>query len=329
MRFTYSAFGLSFSSNLPISALVPLTSPQRETDVSIDLGGSYPNAIAEGFEELSYASSILNSKSDPALRIWKIGDGSFLRLDYHDGVRFWLDRQGTSIHATWPDSISFEEVTAYLLGPVLGILLRYRGLTCLHASAIAVNRCAVVFVGPEGAGKSTTAAMLVENGCAALSDDIVPLRQGNDDIEVSSAYPHLSLWPDSVQIIYGSQDALPAFVPDYEKRRLSLLGREKAFQVESLPLGKIYLLGTRMNDAKSRTEDLSPSGALLSLVANTYANEILDTQMRADEFRFLGKLVSDTSVAQLFVGECSSGTETLNVIREDLRSTKAPPELPL
>ncbi len=118
--------------------------------------------------------------------------------------------------------MTIEDAATYLLGPVLGLFLRLRGVTCLHASAVAFGGQAVAFVGSEGAGKSTTAAALALRGHAILSDDVVALAEHDGAFFVHPAYPYLCLWPESVESIYGSADALPRFSANYDKRCLSL-----------------------------------------------------------------------------------------------------------
>ncbi|KAK0340476.1 hypothetical protein LTR94_030339, partial [Friedmanniomyces endolithicus] len=48
-----------------------------------------------------------------------------------------------------------------LLGAVVALILRRRGLLTLHGSAVELSAGAVVFLGDKGAGKSTTAAAMV------------------------------------------------------------------------------------------------------------------------------------------------------------------------
>ena len=113
-----------------------------------------------------------------ALRIRKIDDGAYLRMDYSDGHQFWLDRAGRRVWGIWPEGSSLAEATSYLLGPVMGVLLRHRGVICLHASAVAINGRAVAFVGPPGAGKSTMAAALANEAAGSWRTTSQPSRSG-------------------------------------------------------------------------------------------------------------------------------------------------------
>ena len=161
-------------------------------------------------QDLIFVSSILNEVGEPAFKVWKADEGKSLHLKYCDGVQFWLEREGEQVWVQWPDSSSLEDAATYLLGPVMGLVLRLRGVPCLHASAVIIENHAVAFVGDEGAGKSTTAAAFARRGHAVLSDDIVALIEQDSAIHVRPAYPYLSLWPESVRMLYGVEKSLPS-----------------------------------------------------------------------------------------------------------------------
>ena len=156
--------------------------------------------------------------------MWRVCDGEFSRIDYADGTQFWTNRNASELWAVWPENLAIEDVASYLLGPIFGLMLRLRGAACLHASAVALGDSTVAFVGPPGSGKSTTAAALAQRGYTVLSDDIVVLIEHDETFFTISSCPYLSLWPESVEMLYGDSDALPRFVPSWEKRRLALNG---------------------------------------------------------------------------------------------------------
>jgi hypothetical protein len=316
----YSVFGLLLHSNLPLPGVVPIVSTANSPDIELFLGTSpFPDDGTQCVEEeLVYESSNFGETGEPGLRIWQVAKGKFLRVAYSDGTQFWLDQKREALWAVWPGTLSLEDTATYLFGPVLGLLLRLRGTTCLHASAVAFkNRC-VVFVGSAGAGKSTTAGAFARQGYGVLSDDIVALAEQDSAFHVMPAYPHLSLWPDSVKLLYGSSEALPRFTPDWDKRRLDLGSHGTRFENRSLPLGAIYVLGERRPDPAPYLARMRPQEALLALVAETYANKTLDREMRASEFAVLSRLVTTIPIRRVYAHADASKLETLcRMIRED------------
>ena len=168
MRWKYRFFDFLLDCNFCIphlSAVESSTSPRIDDaskgnrSVRVHLGTEpEQREAAEIQEETGYVSPYLDISGEPTLRIWGLADGSTHRLGYTNGLTFWVNSEGNAIQGVWSGKASIDDALGYLLGPVLGIFLRLRGETCLHASAVTFDDHAVVFVGPPGAGKSTTAA---------------------------------------------------------------------------------------------------------------------------------------------------------------------------
>jgi hypothetical protein len=302
LDFVYLIFGLRVRSTHGLPGLQVAVKPTDQVDVSVHFGISPPITGSQtvSAEEPVFATSIRLKTGEPWLRISKVAGGELLRMDYADGTQFWLDAQGREVWARWSETSSFEDAASYLLGPVFGYLLRLRGVTCLHASAVQCGGRAVTFVGAEGAGKSTTAAAMALRGHAVLSDDIVALAERDGEFYAMPAYPYLSLWRDSVDALYGADGNLSAFSANYSKRMLPLAERGLRFSGEPAVLDSIFLLGERSSDAGAPVvEEVEKRDALMALVGNTYANRLLDEEMRAREFALLGRLVAAVPVRRL------------------------------
>lgn len=301
MDFTHTAFGLTLRSNRPLPVLPLLEPPSPVFDIELHLGVSPLTGSGKPPE----SQPIVNKsfyKDEDGKPIWEMratAHSSLLHLTYYDGMQFWLDRKGKCLWAVWPSEATIEDAAVYLLGPVLGILLRLRGVNCLHASAVALEDRSVAFVGPAGAGKSTTAAAFARQGYAVISDDIVALEEREGLFQVLPAYPHLCLWPDSVQMLYGSREALPRIIQDWNKRRLAVGDQGTRFESRPLPLAAIYILGESAPHPAPLVEGIRPQAAFLSLVAGTYANNFLDREMRGREFAFLGRLIANVPVRRV------------------------------
>jgi hypothetical protein len=252
--------------------------------------------------------------------MWKLSGDAVFRMDYCDGTQFWIDQKRENIWARWSEKSSFEDTVSYLLGPVLGFVLRMRGVTCLHASAVACDGEAIAFVGPPVAGKSTTAAAMLERGHAVVSDDVVALTERDGRFYVAPAYPYLSLWPECVEALYGPDKSLSAFSKNYQKRRVPLRGG--TFASEPVPLRRIFLLEERTADAGAPyIGEIATREALISLVTNTYANLLLSSEMRAKEFACLGRLVNAVPVRKLRAHRDAARIGALCELIEDDLST--------
>ncbi len=214
-------------------------------------------------------------------------------LKYGDETRFVLDESCTRLWGQPGAGLSHEDLCVYLLGPVMGFLLRKRGLSPLHASAVSMQGHANALCGDAGAGKSTTAAALALRGWPVMCEDVCALDQGRSVFEVRPAYPRISLWPDSVKILFSSADALPLIVPGWDKRFLQLDGGVARFARNPAPLATIFFLAPRSSEPSApRVEPVSAQTAVLELVQNTYMNWLLDTRQRAAEFDVLSRLAN-------------------------------------
>jgi hypothetical protein len=297
----YIVFDLSIRSNLPVPELSPVANANQIVDISVHWQESPETSgtAAGSSNELTYTSSYTDQSGAPALKIWLIPGANLLRLEYSDGAQFWVERTGRNVWSVWPEPLSIDDAATYFLGPVLGLVLRLRGITCLHASAIAFDGRAAAFVGSEGAGKSTTAAALARKGFLTISDDIVALEEQDTRFLVKPAYPYLCLWPESVSSLFGSPDALPRFAAGYDKRCLSLERQSLEFATGPVPLECVYILGERGPDPAPLIESVPAREALVTLVANTYATNLLDSSMRAREFETLGRLMQRVPVRRV------------------------------
>lgn len=300
--FTYSAFHLQLHSNLAIPGLLPCESRVSFPSVHVHLGCRPAERQASFAQELIYTSAYLDESGEPALRVWQTAGSGILHLAYSSGMEFWIDRGGSEIWAVWPEESSLEDTATYLLGPILGALMRIRGTVCLHASAVTWRGTAIAFVGPPGAGKSTTAAMLTKEGCALLSDDVVALKQQRGILHVLPAYPFLCLWPESAALLCGSTEPLPRFVPSWDKRRLAVSSPLK-FHTSVVPLAAVCILGERAEGCLPSASPLPPQEALAALLANSYGAGMLRPQMRIKEFTILARLVCTTPVWSVRVPE--------------------------
>ena len=299
MSVSHVVYGLRLAANMAVPGL-PLRLDSNECDVRIRLKDWPLPSTCPPSHECFYASSHVAADGQPDLRVSLLSGGNYFFFFYSDGVRFAVERGGREVFADWPESYTLEDACTYLLGPVIGLVLRLRGVTCLHASAVAVGEQAIALVGLPGAGKSTTAAAFAHRGFSVIADDVVALAEDKGNVLVQPGYPRLNLWPDSVHTLFGMEEALPRITPTWEKRYMALGGNGFAFITKPLLLGAIYLLGEReVTLAAPVVESISKGDALVALVANTYVNYLLNREMRSREFDMLSRLVTGIPIRRV------------------------------
>jgi hypothetical protein len=328
----YRIYGLNLTTNIALPGPIELGVQQSDiADVEISLG-YFPDWLTRspqsaGIAPNWYPGSLtpsVESDADTPLRVWSIVGGSaaaqtgdfpslpsattadrdcYFYCLYDDGTAFLVGRSGDRIWATWPEDLTLEDTATYLLGPILGFVLRLRQTVCLHANAIAIADRVVVLVGTAGAGKSTTAAAFAQQGYPILSDDVVPIVDRGDTFLIQPAYPRIRLWDESVRALYGTNNALPRLVPTHptwDKRYLDLSQPGYKFQTEPLPLAAIYYLNARSDDPRCPyIEPMVTQECLITLITNTYTNYLLDKRLRAHEFELLSRLIKHIPVCQL------------------------------
>jgi len=291
MPYRCSIYGLGVVANRPIAG-VP-SSKTASDNIRIDFGSrpAWLHEVGEAQIEPCYIADYTDECGNAVLRVFRLLEGRYYRFCYADGTEFVVDGAGTQIWAEWPESLTLEDATTYLLGPIMGFVMLLRGVVCLHASAIAIGSDAIALLGPAGAGKSTTAAAFAERGFSILAEDVVTLDDRGDQFMVRPGYPCIRLWPASVKALYGTESQLPRLTPNWDKCYLDLTARPEQFQQQPLPLAAIYLLGERRDGCDAPfIETLDRAEGLMSLVANTYATKLMDKEMRAREFELLTRV---------------------------------------
>jgi hypothetical protein len=299
---SYATYGLNLSSDSPIPGLRVEHASSHCPDVRVELGRQ-PQWVRDG---LLLPSLILQSlpaspeTQDPAFVLTSFGEGQFFQLAYSDGASFVVDSAATRIWGTAGEFHTIEDLSTYFLGPVMGFILRKRGTTALHASAVCMDEKAIVLTGEAGAGKSTTAAALALRGTSVMCEDIAAVEERDGNFSIELGYPRICLWPHSVEMLMGRPDALPRLTPNWDKCYLPLDGVTAKLETRKRPLGAVYILAARETTADApRIEDVSNQEVLLDLVQNTYMNWLLDRRQRATEFELLAHLVSRVPVRRI------------------------------
>jgi hypothetical protein len=293
---SYHAFGLRISASAAIPMLSPVESDvQNEPDVTVWLQ-SRPELEGEGLVTFPPAGS---SPARPGRIVTWYPKPNYTRVHYPDGTEFYIDGENRTIWANWSDPWTADDMSTYLLGPILGYVLRRLGRVALHASSIATGHHACAFLGSAGAGKSTTAAAFAQKNIRVLADDVTALEERQSTFWVLPSYGHLRLWPESSEMLFGSREALPLITPNWNKRDVDLQSDDR-FCGDPMRLSVIYWLAPRTGDPRAPyIERLDSVEQMMRLVENSYGNVLLDRELRTKEFITLGRLLKAAEVRKL------------------------------
>lgn len=294
------AFGLDIASDALIPGLRSGEAPANRDSVVRIHFDALPAAVDPDVDEgVPWPSA---STADVSTRTTRaFANGRWISIAFADGVCFVVRHDGREVWFRRPPAIPIDYVATYLLGPVIGLVLRLHGLLCLHASAVVIAGRAVTLVGAAESGKSTTATALSRAGIPVLTDDISVIDFGKADRRprVRPGFPRMRLWPDSSVILFGPHVELERLTPDWDKRFFNLPPHEPAFAEEARELAVIYMFADRATEDAPSIEPVSPVEGLLALVGNSYANRFLDEGMRRDEFTALTRLAGTVPMFRL------------------------------
>ncbi len=191
LRPTYRTYGLTIESDLPVTGLHPLAMDTQSPDIRLYFA-ALPAWAAQALLLPITAVRVRPSAllpGDGSFTVSEFAGRRFFQLTYSDGTRFLMDQGATRIWGEPGLKLSYDDLCIYLLGPVMGFVLRQRGTVTLHASSLVFHGRAVALVGEAGAGKSTTAAALALRGWPVLAEDVCALADAGAHYQVLPGYP--------------------------------------------------------------------------------------------------------------------------------------------
>ncbi|MFC1879555.1 hypothetical protein ACFLZW_06535, partial [Chloroflexota bacterium] len=285
----YKIFGLNMSSDYPFGDRFP--SGHGGTDLIFTCLPAAPVSIPWDEIEAVYTSIYRTKDNKPAWYLYQFNGFYFIR--YTDTADFYIEGQTIACHIL--DKQLEDTNTMNLLPTVLALWLEFRGIPCLHASAVVVNDHAVAFLANSGQGKSTIAASFLQAGYPLLTDDKLPLEQQNGEFMGRPGFPLIRIFPEVAEHFLGGNQGLDVVMPGFPKRVAHVehdaFGR---FCHSPRPLACIYLLergDTETPLHKTMFTPVSPRDAVIELIRfdfTTRVNEVLG--FSADRLEFFSQL---------------------------------------
>ncbi|WP_435418187.1 hypothetical protein WAB17_01015 [Parerythrobacter aurantius] len=216
-------------------------------------------------------------------------DGDALRFSVPD-VGTWQISAGSEIAINPYGDPTSLEARLFTLGSAWGALGYQRGWAMLHGSAVLGPTGAVLFCGPQGAGKSTMAAALAQQGLPLVGDDLSRAEPGRAD-KPTWLYPSSTrhkLWAEAIDMLGLSG-----------RERVQDWFRAEKFHLESgttiavdrpLPLAGIYALAYGETCAIER---LTGGEAATTVLRETiYRPQFLEAMGRLAEQAYLAARIA-------------------------------------
>lgn len=295
MVYSYIAFGLCLKSEI---VLPELMEGDGDCDVSIRFG----RADLRG--EVKANGSFFKATDDEI---------QFTRKD--TGVI--TVRQGREIIVDPLPNADEASLRFSIINAAMASVLQHRGLLVFHASAVAIDGKAVIFMGSPGSGKSTIAAAMHTWGYSLLSDEIVAVqiavqKEGNVPV-VLSGLPHIRLLPQSARYLGQDPETMPRIRSDEDKRAYSA---RRGFYKKSIPLRRIYVL---KKGSANGLESIPPQAAFLEMVNNYYTVGMLKAAGGPEHLRNCARIISTVPIKRLYRADALDHMpDLIDLVKRDL-----------
>lgn len=175
---TYWAYGLCIQADMLCPELPVHPQAGAEPDVVVRLlapVASISESLEHGYFEVGP-------------RVFRLAIPGVGQYRVEDGSRIFVEPLADA---------AIDKVRLFLLGSSMGALLYQRGLFPLHGSAVETEWGAMIFVGAQGAGKSTLAAQFHRRGYRLLSDDVCAVTETPGGLQILPALSQFRLCADA------------------------------------------------------------------------------------------------------------------------------------
>ncbi len=284
---TYRAYGQFLKSGLSLPC--PISRKPRQPVEIVEESASFFSRV--------HRELLSRPNESSWFRHAQLPDGSdYLR--WSGLFEFLVTADGSRIACRPLDGATLEAFQTYLLAQVLSFALLKQGVESLHATVVAVQGAALVFLGDCGAGKSTLGAAFLQSGHLLVTDDLLVLREKDDGFWAHSGLPRIKLFPEIAQTLLGRQiEGVP--MNDLTPKIIIPLDRQQCCRSEAR-LRAIYVFKSR--DSSSRTisiRPLSKRAATVELLKNTFNPLVLEKERIKRQFLFAARLAASVRVSSL------------------------------
>lgn len=195
------------------------------------------------------------------------------------------------------DDVPNNTIEHLLVDQVWPRILAHDGDLVLHASGVANNQGAILFVGRSGQGKSTLAASLHQRGLPLIGDDAVLISKRDGEARCRAVYRSLRLFEDSIEKLFDSS-IFHSDVAEYTDKQ-NVYFPPLAAGDEDHRVRAIFLLNSEDGHADARVTPASPSDACMRFVEHSFWLDPTDMRLTAQKLKLASALANSVPVFQL------------------------------
>ena len=248
----YHLFNWTIQSELKLSELNKIE-PIQKVDIKIEL------TSAESFNINSSEKGIA----------YQLNSNQFLFEVDH--IAKYFIKNLSEIHISIVSGADLNEVKFHFYNSVIGALCYLRGTLPIHAASIVKGEKACLLAGGAGAGKSTLAGGLCQNGGSLLSDDLSPVFFDKHTPKIAQGIPILKLWPDSIKKLNIKLEQKRKIRSSINKQ-LCLMKPSNAN--ERVMLSKMFVLKPTISSEEITVEKLHGRKKLNVVLEQVYRNQL-------------------------------------------------------
>ena len=271
---TYTAFGLTFDSNIKLPPL--LTSEVQIADVRIINGIVNKTGLDTPMIIRPYSQIAPNE-------LW---------LHVPDIAWFYVTN-GNNIVVEPMAGADMQSVRLFLLGSCMGAIMYQRNRLVIHGNAIRFGDECIIFAGISGAGKSSLAAAFVKRGYEVLADDLSVI---DEYFQVQPSYPQIKLWHDAVQKLSIDVSGLKRIRLEVDKYAYPI---NESFYSTPLPVKALYVINSHNQD-EFVFEAVTGAAKFIPLKTHSYRGGYLEGfGLNAEHLELVSQLANKIDVTNI------------------------------
>ena len=231
-----------------------------------------------------------------------------MSIDTDSGGAFLVESPGYGAHLVSADGMRITSVLPpdapwnwqrLFVAQALPLAAALRGFEPLHASAVAVDGCAIAFSAPSGTGKTSIAMHLVAAGAMLMTDDVLALEATQDSIQAHPGARLLAADSRELAAVENRAGELGTILGDEGKIYL-----RPVLASRPMPLGALYRLVRRPPGGEVRIVEEAPPQPR-DVLATTFLAYVTTPERMT---RHLELAVRLAHTARFFVAHVPAGT---------------------